>query len=149
MALVRPHTEYCAPVWNPHLHKDIDMLERIQKRAARWICCKWNPESHTWSRSYDESLRHLSWMTLESRRMMLCCAQVYKMVNKLDCLDFNKYNRNPTRSHSFSLVCNHSRVNSFRYSFFVHAPFQWNKLPLDLISATSYASFKARFKTHL
>ena len=58
-ALVRPHIECCAPVWNPHLKKDIISLENVQKRAARWICCKWNPDSFSWSRSYDEACNEI------------------------------------------------------------------------------------------
>ena len=27
--IVRPHLEYCIQAWNPHLRKDIDMLEKI------------------------------------------------------------------------------------------------------------------------
>jgi len=37
LALVRPHSEYASQVWNPHLQKDIDQLERVQKIALR-IC---------------------------------------------------------------------------------------------------------------
>ena len=33
-ALVCPHLEYCSPVWNPHLKKDCDKLEKVQKWAA-------------------------------------------------------------------------------------------------------------------
>ena len=29
---VQPHLEYCAPIWNPHYCRDIDILERVQKR---------------------------------------------------------------------------------------------------------------------
>ena len=36
-AIVRPHIEYCIQAWNPHLRKDVDMLEKIQKRATKLI----------------------------------------------------------------------------------------------------------------
>ena len=32
---VMPHTEYALAVWDPHKHKYIQLLEKVQCRAAR------------------------------------------------------------------------------------------------------------------
>jgi len=29
MSLVRPHLEYCTPIWSPHLIKDIKLVEGV------------------------------------------------------------------------------------------------------------------------
>ena len=39
LSLLRPHTEYAAPVCDPHLLSDINSLENVQKFAL-CVCCK-------------------------------------------------------------------------------------------------------------
>ena len=66
--LVRPLLEYVSPVWYLHTARDIDRLEAIQRRAARWVCgSRWNPHSHNWSKSRDPPIM------LIILPIMLCC----------------------------------------------------------------------------
>ena len=35
--LVRPHLEYCIPMWSLQYMRDMDLLEHIQRRATKMI----------------------------------------------------------------------------------------------------------------
>ena len=36
-ALVRPILEYAATVWDPYTENEISSIEKVQRRAARWV----------------------------------------------------------------------------------------------------------------
>ena len=61
-AIVRPHLEYCIQAWRPFSKKDIDKLERIQRRATKMI-----PELR--DLSYESRLLQCDLTTLETRRL--------------------------------------------------------------------------------
>ena len=72
-ALVRPHLEYCIQVWNPHLKKDIEILERMQRRATRII-------KGVGNLSYEERLRRCKLTNLEIRRSRSDLIETFKIL---------------------------------------------------------------------
>ena len=93
--------EYCVQVWSPYLKKDIDILERVQRRATRMI-------EGFQGISYDRRLEELGLIKLEKRRKRGDLIQVYKMLNGIDKLDYRAFfeisQGNKTRGHSFKLI---------------------------------------------
>jgi len=61
-SLVRPKLEYCIQAWRPYLKKDIDLLEKLQKRATKLMV-------RDTSAGYYDRLRLLRLTTLETRRL--------------------------------------------------------------------------------
>jgi len=61
-ALLRPHLEYCTQAWDFQHEKDVELLEKIQMRAAKMI----RSLEHV---SYKVRLRELGRLCLEKRRL--------------------------------------------------------------------------------
>ena len=46
LSLVRPHLDYAAQVWDPHLQKDINTLESVQKFGLKLCSKQWDTGYH-------------------------------------------------------------------------------------------------------
>ena len=73
---IRPHLEFASSVWNPNRKKDIDTLEKVQRRATKTL-----ESRHL---SYENRIKKLGLTTLEQRRHRGDFIQCYKLVHGLD-----------------------------------------------------------------
>jgi len=83
LSYVRPIIEYASTVWSPHNMCDIQKLEMIQHRAARFVYNDYSQYT-----SVTSLINRLQWTTLQQRRDINKLITFYKMLNGLISLEF-------------------------------------------------------------
>ena len=138
--LVRPILEFCCTVWSPYTISDIQSLEKVQRNAARYVC-----GDYSRYHSVTAMLDKLQWPTLKDRRHHLIAAMMYKIVNNLIDIEASLYltpTTSATRGHSRRYLYIQARINAYHHSFFPSAVRICNRLPAQLVTATSLEQFK-------
>ena len=107
-SLVRPHLEYACSVWDPHTQKNIQSIEKIQPRAARFVkkCNQRTPGTIT------SLLEELKWLSLEQRRKQTKLTNLYNIVNG------SQKERQTRNYHPLKFINAGCRTNIYKYSFF-------------------------------
>ena len=77
MTLLRPSLEYACTVWDPHTETDSSKLDKIQRRAARWVL-----KRHRNTSSVGEMLDHLQWPKLSDRRLKARLTMMYRVLDE-------------------------------------------------------------------
>ena len=140
-SLVRPHLEYCIQVWRPHLRKDIDLLEGVQRRATKLV-------RELQGKDYEARLKYLGLTTLETRRLRGDLIEVFKILKgfeKVDPARFFKTNSSDrTRGHSLKLFKCQCRLDIGRFAFSNRVVNMWNSLSEDVVACDTVTGFKIR-----
>ena len=76
ISLVRPHVEYAATVWSPHLQKDVYALECVQKFALRMVY-------HAWGMDYRGLIGLTTIPTLRERTRVMRLCLIYEILNDI------------------------------------------------------------------
>ena len=162
-APVRSVLEYGSVVWDPYLKKDIDALERVQRRAARFIAGDYRSRS---TGTVQRLLNKLKLPELQDRRKQLRLILFFKVVeglvpaipadkltkqqkpgrfirsstdkNFISSNTINSYIRNNDRC----FVVHPCRTDQLRNSFFCRTVVEWNHLDNNIVHSASVNSFR-------
>ena len=150
-SLIRPHLEYCSPVWSPVTKTDIRKIEGVQRRATKLV-----PELS--NLPYPERLKILQLPTLEYRRTRQDLILIYNYVNQNILLDPHTYctvcrnNQNMltpitsgTRGHPYRFAIQRHPTNRKKFLTARALPL-WNRLQPETVTATSLNAFKSRMR---
>lgn len=145
-SLVRPHLEYCSPVWDPYTLQNSKSLESVQHRAARFCL-----HNYDWDTRGAGLVSALGWSTLEQRRTEARLANMYKITHGLLDINPQQYltpgNPNTRSNHPYKYRQLQSTCSYFTYSYFPRTVVQWNRLPQTAVLASSLEGFKTVIHT--
>jgi len=114
-AYIRPHLEYCVQAWSPHLIKDKDCLEQIQRWATRLV-------KGLKKLTYEDRLKQLGIYSLEKPAL-----DTYGL-----------------RGHSQKLFKPRCRTTARKTFFSNRIIEQWYRLSQHVIDSSSVNVFKNR-----
>ena len=144
-SFIRPHLEYASVSWDPHLKKDITLLEDVQKFALK-VCTK------SWDQDYNTLLAKSCLPSLQTRRHQAKLCNLYNIINELTYFPnapiFRRdqyYATRSSRDRLFVPIPSHSNQHSS--SFFPSTINAWNSLPSDVQTMPSSTGFKRALKS--
>ena len=132
---IRPSLEYCSVVWAPYTKRNIDKLEAVQRRAARFVT-----SNYSYTSSVTAMMETLNWNTLHARRNILRLIMFYTIW--LISLYQNLLLLQPLLiTQEVTIYLSAESMHTSTCSFFPATMNLWNELPHHIANATTINSF--------
>ena len=141
---IRPTVEYASPVWDPHIKRNTNKIEMVQRMCARYVTGNFDRTS-----SVTSMLNCLSWPTLEERRRQYRLAVMYRILhNQVDIhwQSFLTKTLSCTRGHSCRLFVPFCKNHVYASSFFPRTSKDRNNLTFDPADAPSLDIFTRKLR---
>ena len=126
LSLVRSHLIYCSQLWRPHYIKDICRLEKIQRRATKFILNDYTSDYK--SRLITlELLPLMYYYELQDILFFIKC-----IIDPPDNFNILNYVHFSTRTHPDTqnrILTNFARTTTTRFYYFNRIAKLWNSLP--------------------
>ena len=142
---VLPILDYASSIWDPYHQNLIIKLKMIQHKAARYIF------NQPWRRNVRDSvsllLQSLNWPSLQCRRESIHLILLYKIINQFLHIPSSYHPvQSPitaTRSSNDKKFLHYQpNIDCYKFSFFLGTMLVWNRLPSDMVQATSIVDLK-------
>jgi len=139
---IRPRMEYCVQAWSPHLKKDIECLERVQRAATKRV----QGLRHL---PYEDRLVYLGLPTLQERRLRGDLIETYKIMTGKEAVNREHFFQLSSceynlRGRSMKLLKQRASLDVRKFFFSQRVVKEWNLLLQDVVDATSVNQLKNR-----
>ena len=133
-SMCRSTLEYASQIWDPYKVSDQDKIERIQRKAARFVVRDFR--RHT---SVTDIMRTLEWEPLTERRKKSRLTLFYQITNDIVAVpnETNPYLKQGRRGRYIQIP---HKYQAFQYSFYPRTIKDWNNLKSTLESGRVFTS---------
>ena len=147
ISLIRPALEYSCSVWHPHKKSNRDKIEKVQRRAARFVSNNFRRKA-----SVSEMLHELGWQSLDGRRQDQRLVLLFKIINVLASVETEDI-LTPADSVQGRITASNSNTSRqivihIGTLFFPATISSWNNLPFGIEKVDSVEGIKLKLKEH-